>query len=457
MTNPILIPELRELISVNDAESIRNFCQQTHPGTVAELLGGMENPEIWQILHMLDVPLRVEIFSNFELAKQVELATGQNRKDMAGLLEDMPPDDRADLVNKMDDKLRDEILPLVAKAEREDIRKLASYSEGTAGALMSSDYATLGKDLTVAQALERIKQQAPTRETIYYIYVVDNQHKLIGFISLRDLILADTSKVIDELMHHEVISAKVSDDQEEVARQIEKYDLLAIPVTSSNDRLVGIITHDDAADVIRQEQQEDVEMLMAIGGRHEAGEYMKLSAISHFRNRVFWVVILGILGLVSGFIVQSFEGVLLQFTILAAFMPMLVDTGGNTGSQSATLVIRALALGEVRPKDAIRVLAKELQISIMLALVLAIVAFMRVLLLSSETGLSEGVSLLWVATVISIALGLQVISATLIGAVLPLIVAKFRRDPAVVASPALTTIVDMTGLLIFFGIARMLL
>jgi len=457
MKNPILVPELRELISANDVESIRNFCQQTHPGTVAELLSSMENLEIWQILHMLDVPLRAEIFSNFELDKQIELATGQNRKDIAGLLEEMPPDDRADLVNKMDDKLRDEILPLVAKAEREDIRKLVSYKEGTAGAVMSTDYAVLKPEIGISQAIEQLRLQATGKETIYYVYIVDESRKLIGFVSLKDLIMAKPSQLIKDVMHHDVIKANVNDDQEIVATLIEKYDLIAIPIVDDNESIIGIVTHDDALDIIRQEQTEDMEKFMGIAGRHEIGDYLNTSSWRHFLKRAYWIVGLAALGLVSGMIIHSFEATLMNMLILALYMPMVADTGGNTGSQSATVVVRALALGQLRPKDFMKVIFKELRVSCLLALVLGVLSFGKVIFLSHGSDIPLGYSLHRIAFVIGIALGLQVITATLIGAVLPLIAAKFKQDPAVVASPALTTIVDITGLLIYFTTAKWLL
>ncbi|MBN1489074.1 MAG: magnesium transporter [Phycisphaerae bacterium] len=457
MKQTLLVPELRELLAERRTDSLRRFCEEGHPAIVAELIGGLDPGEIWQILRLLPVNGRAEIFSHFDLDQQAELAGGESRQAMASLLEELPHDDRADLVQHLDPQVAEQILPLVAKAEREDIRKLTSYAEGTAGALMSSDYATLRPDMTVSQALEQIRLQAPTKETIYYIYVVDDQHRLIGFVSLKDLILARPAQWVRDVMHEDVIRADVNEDQEPVARKIEKYDLLAIPVTNGDGKLVGIITHDDAMDVIRQEQQEDVEKFMAIGGEHQAGEYLRTHALVHFRNRVVWVVILGVLGLVSGLIVQNFEGLLLHFAVLAAFMPMLADTGGNTGSQSATLVVRALALGEVGPRDVLRIILKEFQVSVLLAAVLALVAFARVLAFGGGSTMPEGYSLVWVGVAISIALGLQVISATLIGAILPLLAAKMKRDPAVIASPALTTVVDITGLLLFFGTAKLLL
>jgi len=222
MTNPLLIPELKDLLTNNDTETIQKFCQQNHPGTVAELISGLEPSEIWQVLHLLDPPLRAEIFSFFDLNKQVELATGPSRKDMARLLEEMPPDDRADLVRKLDESLLEEILPLVAKAEREDIRKLVSYEERTAGAVMSTDYAVLRPEMTVAQAIEQLRLQAPSKETIYYIYVIDENRKLIGFVSLKDLITAKPAQLVRDIMHTDAIFARVSDDQEVVAKLSEK-------------------------------------------------------------------------------------------------------------------------------------------------------------------------------------------------------------------------------------------
>ncbi|MDI9430121.1 MAG: magnesium transporter [Planctomycetota bacterium] len=457
MTNPILAPELLELIDSGDFVTLREVVEAVHPAETADFVAALNDADIWRFLAAVSQQQAAEVFSHFELDRQVELACGANRRAMARMLEELPHDDRADLVQRLDPQVAEQILPLVAKAEREDIRKLVGYAEGTAGALMSSDYATLRPDMSVAQALEQVRLQAPNKETIYYIYVVDQDHGLIGLVSLKDLILARPTQQISDIMHEDVISADVSDDQEPVAHKIEKYDLLAIPVINGDSKLVGIITHDDVMDVIRQEQQEDVEKLMAIRGRHQAGEYLRTPAWTHFRNRVTWVVILAVLGLVSGLIVQSFEGLLLQFAILAAFMPMLADTGGNTGSQSATLVVRALAMEEVRPKDMLRVILKELKVSVLLACVLATVAFGRVLAFGSGSTMPQGASLAWIGMAISIALGLQVISATLIGAILPLVAARIKLDPAVVASPALTTIVDITGLLLFFGTAKLLL
>ncbi|MEW6198104.1 MAG: magnesium transporter [Planctomycetota bacterium] len=457
MVNPLLAPELLELLDAGDIETLREVVTSVHPAEMAEYIAALDDADIWRLLGVLEQPHAAEIFCHFDLERQTTLAAGANRQAMARMLEALPHDDRADLVQRLDPRVAEEILPLVAKAEREDIRKLVSYRERTAGALMSSDYATLRPDLTVAQALEQVRGQAPTRETIYYIYVLDEAHRLIGFVSLKDLILARPTQTVRDVMHQEVLSVEVGADQEVAARRIEKYDLLALPVVDADGKLVGIITHDDALDVLRQESQEDLEKFMAIGGRHEAGEYLRTPAWTHFRKRANWIIVLAALGLVSGMIIHGFEDTLTAMLILALYMPMVADTGGNTGSQSATVVVRALALGEIAPRDTLRILAKELRVSVLLAVVLGLLSFGKVMFLSRGSDIPGGFSLAGIGACIAIALALQVVTATLIGALLPLIAARLKFDPAVVASPALTTIVDITGLLIYFSTAKLLL
>ena len=457
MTHPMPAQELLNLIHTGQSARLQEAVDSTHPAEMADLAAPLDDNDIWQFLRALPLRQAASVFANFTIDRQIQLAENVDHPTMARMLEGLPPDDRTDLVQEMDPHIAEQILSLVAKAEREDIRKLASFEEGSAGAIMNSDYAKLAPELSVTAALQQIRIQAPTRETIYYIYVVNTKQHLVGLVSLKDLILAHPTELVSEIMSEEVISVDVNEDQELVAQKIEKFDLLAIPVIDGDKKLVGIITYDDALDVIRQEQQEDVEKFMAIGGRHEVGDYLRTSSLRHFRNRVVWVVILGIFGLVSGVIVQNFEGLLLNFAILVAFMPMLTDTGGNTGSQSATLMVRSLALGDVQPKDFYKVVFKEFKVSLMLAMVLALVAFARVMVFGSGSSMPQNASLLWLGITISIALGLQVITATLIGAVLPIIAVKLKRDPAIVACPALTTIVDITGLLLFFGTAKLML
>ena len=455
--NPLLVPELRAMVATGDVKALQDFCESGHPATIAELIAPLEAVEAWAILCQADPSLRADIFGHLDSDLQVAILEIMRRDEIARLMTAMPHDERADLFKSLPEDRREAVLPALAQAEREDIRRLIAYEEGTAGSVMTSDYATLSPGLTAQQAVERLREVAPDKETIYYAYVVDDRRKLLGFVSLKDLIVARREDRVGDIMHPEVISVRVNEDQEAAARTIQKFDLLALPVLNGGDALVGIITHDDALDIITQEHTEDMEKFMAIAGSHEGAVYMKTSIWQHFRNRAPWIIALALLGLVSGFIVQNFEGLLMQFTVLAAFMPMLADTGGNTGSQSATLVVRALALNEVATRDILRILTREFRVALLLALLLGAIAFARVLLFGGGSTITGHFSLTRLGIAISLALGLQVVTSTLIGALLPLGAAKMKWDPAVVASPALTTIVDITGLLIYFSTAKLFL
>jgi len=455
--NPLLIPELREALAKRNAQALQEFCRSGHPAHIAELITGLNGEEVWAVLHYADPALRAEIFSHLEPDLQVEILENRHRREISRLLAEMSHDDRADLFKLLPEPLQEAVLPALAQAEREDIRRLSAYQEGTAGAVMTSDYASLSPHLTAAEAIEHLRKVAPDKETIYYAYVVDEQHRLLGFVSLKDLILARREALVRDIMHREVIYANVNEDQEEAARKIQKYDLIALPVVNGGGALVGIITHDDALDIITQENTEDLEKFMAISGVHQAGVYLRTPAWVHFKNRAYWIVGLAALGLISGIIIHSFEETLMNLMILALYMPMVADTGGNTGSQSATVVVRALALGEITPRDAFKVLVKEFQIAFLLALLLGIMSWAKVMFLSQGSEIPGGYSLAKIGLAIALALAVQVITATLIGAFLPLGAARLKMDPAVVASPALTTIVDITGLLIYFSTAKLLL
>ena len=445
------------LLSNNQQELIK-FCNETPAPEIAEIISKLEPEQIHDILNLItNHELKVEIFTYLPIEHQIEIAKIMEKWEIAEIISNMSHDDRVDLYKKMPDDMKEVLTRYLAQAEREDIIKLSSYQEGTAGAVMTSDYATLTPNLTITEAIETLRKEAPDKETIYYAYIVDENRKLIGFVSLKDLIISPSYLKVADIMEKDVVSVNVNDDQEDVAKKIEKFDLIAIPVVDDNNVLLGIVTHDDAFDIIRQEQTEDVEKLMGITGEHEVGVYLKTSSWTHFKNRVTWIIILAFLGTITGAVVHKFEKVLQKLTILAIYMPMLADTGGNTGSQSATVVIRALALGEISYKDVPKVILKELKISILLAIVLAIFVFFRAYFFTPTASLPQYLTVTNIAIAISLALGIQTVTATLIGALLPLIVAKFDLDPAIIASPALTTIVDMTGLLIYFTIAQTLL
>lgn len=457
MKNTILLQNLKEIIKTQNWQLFKDLCEDIHPAEIAGVLSQSEPYEAWELIEKLDIIKGAEIFSNLDLSFQIEISELIDRRKLAELLTELPSDDRVDLFKKFPPEKQEYILPAIAQAEREDIRRLASYPEKSAGSVMTSEYVSLPEDITIQEAIERLRMEAPKKETIIYSYIINSDRQLLGFVSLADLILADPNLLVKDIMHEDIIYATVDEDQESAARKIQKYDLIAIPVVNGNNTLVGIITHDDASDIITQEETEDFEKIMAITGSHESGVYLKTPAYIHFKNRAFWIISLAALGLISGIIIHSFESTLTGMMILALYMPMVADTGGNTGSQSATVIVRALALGEVTFKDTLKVLWKEFRISVFLALVLGILSFGKIMFLSQGTEIPHRFSLSNIGFAIALALSLQVVTATLIGALLPLLAAKFKLDPAVIASPALTTIVDITGLLIYFTTAKMLL
>ena len=457
MQNIIILPELKELLEAKEFDVLKEIFEDLHPAEIAEQISALEPEEVWQIIELFDKSRRAEIFSFLDLELQVEIAEIIERSKLVDLLTEMSSDDRVDLFKKFPEEKQELILPLLAQAEREDIRRLAEYPEGSAGSVMTSEYVAIPDNITVDEAIRRIRLEALQKETIFYIYVINEKRQLIGFVSLTDLIMAHPNTKIRDIMKTDVIYVTVDEDQEKVARKIQKYDLIAIPVVNSNKVLVGIVTHDDAIDIITQEQTEDLEKFMAIAGAHEVSAYNKTPVYIHFKNRAVWVVSLAVIGLISGMIIHSFENTLMNLMILALYMPMVADTGGNVGSQSATVIVRALALGEITVRDFFRVLWKEFRISLLLALALGLLSWIKVVFLSSSSEIPINFSLQQISIVIAIALSLQVITSTLIGAMLPLIATKFKFDPAVVASPALTTIVDITGLLIYFSTAKLLL
>jgi magnesium transporter len=457
MHNPLLVPELRELLALGDADGLREFCLESHPATVADFISLLEPAEVRGVLATVPPRERALIFSHLDPEMEFALTELFSRGELAEMVTHMLADERVDLLQRLPEDQRESLMPALTAAEREDIRRLASYPDGTAGAVMTSDYAALSPGESAAQALERLRREAPDKETIYYAYVVDADRRLLGFVSLRDLILAPPQRRVGEIMQREVVSASADDDQEQVAQLIAKYDLLALPLVGRDGTLVGIVTHDDVIDVIRQEHTEDVEKFVGIAGEHEVGAYLRTPAIVHFRNRAGWVVGLAALGLLSGEIYQVFDAKLDHLLLLAFYLPMIASTGGNTGSQAAMVVMRSLATGEISGRHALSVVWKEARVATLMACVLGLLVFGKVLLMESPSAIPSGMTLPAVALAIGLALAVQVITSTMAGAVLPLLVNRLGFDPAVVASPALTTTVDITGLLIYFGVATLLL
>ena len=453
MRNPLLVPDLRELIQAGETAALREFFVDHHPAHVAEMIEDLEPDEGDTILGLLPARTRADVMSYLDGDRQIHVVEAMTPADAAALLRLMSHDERADLVNRLDEDRVDRILPHLAQAERDDIRRLASFEPGTAGAVMTTDYVTLPPNLTVREALERLRHEAPDRETIYYSYVVDAHRRLIGFVSLKRLILARPLARIEDIMQRDVIFARVDDDQESVARQIDKYDLIAIPVVDASDMLVGIITHDDALDILRRVQTEDMLAFGGVSRDVEADEepYWQGRITEAVRRRIGWLLMLFLAGTITRFVSHHFDWVDRKFPNIDfdALVPMLIGTGGNAGSQTVGTIIRGLTLGEIQPRDVLRVLARECLTGLLLGLLLGILGFFFTWGLLGQTRMF---SLVMALAILGICLW-----ANCVGAFVPLLARKLGIDPAVVSAPLISTLVDATGLVIFYTVAIVLL
>jgi magnesium transporter len=457
MINELIAPDIEALVKENKYADVAEFLSVHHPTEDAELIASLKPEEIRTLLKKLDPQDAADIFCELPDALQSDTAELMSQTELTTLLEKLPPDERADLAKSIPESQLDAVLPFLAKKERDEIKALSSYPEGTAGSVMTTDYIAFPEVLTVQQAINRIRLEGAQKEAVSLIFILDFERKLCGYITLEDLILAKPLATLESIKKPLVAEITAEADREEASYKITKYGLIVLPVVDDTGSLIGIVTHDDAMDVVEEERTEDMERFMAITGKHQDTSYLKTSALTQFSRRVIWLIILAFFDFVSGAVLQSYQDTLSSLMLLTFYMPMLTDMGGNTGSQSATVIVRAIALKEVEPKDIFRVIWKELRISLLLGLVLGLIAFLRVEITSGGTVIPATLSLSQIGFAIGLALAVQVVTSTIIGAVLPLVSSTFKLDPALIASPALTTIVDITGLLIYFRIAKALL
>lgn len=424
---------------------------------VAEFMEERSPEEIIKYLRKLDLEDQGRIFSDFSRELQLKLFRLLDKKTFANIFTQMFSDIRADLYQELSKDEQIELLPYIDRKVREDVIILSAYPPETAGGIMTTDFATIFADMNASEALAKIRKDAPSKEMIYYIYVVDHSMVMKGLVTLKNLVLSEPNTKVDELLNEFFVYADVNEDRESVAQKIEKYDLVALPVLNSLNQLVGIVSHEEAIDIIQKEATEDIEKIMGIIPSSNDDDYLTTSTFTHFKKRVVWLVSLAAIGIMSGMIINQYQSILESFIILAMYMPMMAATGGNTGSQAATVVIRSISLGELDDTDWLKIIFKEAKISFLLSLCVAILTYLKIAYLSFHSMLPAGFNMNYIAFIISFAIAIQVISSAVIGAGLPLVVRKLGGDPAVVASPAITTIVDITGLLIYFTVASMTL
>lgn len=448
---------LQDLSEQGKTEELVEMFEELPTMDVAEFMEEKPIEEVIAYLKELDIEDQGRIFSDFNQSLQIKLSHELDKRTFARIFGQMYSDIRADLYQEFSKEEQIELLPYLDKKVREDVIILSAYPPETAGGIMTTDFATIFADMTAMEALAKIRKDAPSKDMIYYIYVVDHSMVMKGLVTLKDLVMSDPKNKVHEMLNEFFVYAEVNEDRESVAQKIEKYDLVAIPVLNSLNQLVGIVSHEEAIDIIRAEQAEDFEKFGGIMTSVNDDEYLQTSSFHHFKKRVVWLVSLAAIGIVSGMIINAYQSVLESFIILAMYMPMMAATGGNTGSQAATVVIRSLSLGEIQDSDWVKIVFKEAKISFMLSLSVAILTYLKIAFLSFHAVLPSGFSMSYIAFTISFAIAIQVISSAVIGAGLPLVVRRLGGDPAVVASPAISTIVDITGLLIYFTVASITL
>jgi magnesium transporter len=455
----ILTPELREMLEMNDAAGLREFCEAMHPASTAEFLEELNANEIWQVLSHTEAARQAGILQYFPEPHKLALVQSASRDRIARIIEAMASDDRVDLVKDLDPELRDNLLPLVAQAEREDIRRLLSYPEDSVGAVMTTDYAWFPEDLTAGEALARLRLIAPDRETIYYVYVLDANRRLVGVVTLRQLIMAKPAAKLAEFMERTVISVQVDENKEQAAQKLAHYDFIAMPVVDAEGRLVGIITHDDVMDVVVQAATEDAYRMGAVGPIEEG--YLQVKFGTLWRTRSFWLSCLFVGELFTVFALAGFDETIAAIPALTMFIPLCISTGGNSGSQAATLITRAMALGQVGVKDWFRVLRHELVMGVALGISLGLLGLAVMSLLPMLGFL--GPEMLkknppWkLSLVISQSVMAICMAGTLLGSMLPLGFKRLGVDPGVASSPFVATLVDVTGNLIYFTLATIYL
>lgn len=433
-----------KLLAQREFKAVRSILDVMNEVDIASLLSTLSDKELALAFRLIPKDKAAEVFSNMDTSMQTYLVTMFTEKELKELLDDLYMDDTVDMLEELPANLVKRILATVSASDRSMINQLLNYPEDSAGSIMTTEYVDLREEMTVGQAMAHIKKTGIHKETIYTCYITERR-KLVGIVSAKDLMTTDDNVPIKDLMETEIISVYTHADQEQVAQLFTKYDLLALPVIDQDGRMVGIVTFDDAMDVMVDEATEDITKMAAINPSEKT--YFETSVLQHAKNRIPWLLILMFTSIITGTIITRYENAFAAIPLLVSFIPMLMDTGGNCGSQSATLIIRGIALDEIRFTDLFKVMFKEFRISLIVGAFLAVANGVRIFIQYHNPGL---------AVVIACSLMGTVIMAKLVGCILPLLAMKVNLDPAIMASPLITTLVDTFSILIYFNIATVL-
>ena len=445
---------LQTLLAEKKYSTIRDVLVTMNPADIAAVFSGIEPDKLPLLFRLLPKELAAESFVEMESEEQEALIRGISDKELRQVMDELYVDDAVDIVEEMPANVVQRILAQADPEMRKEINEILQYPEDSAGSVMTTEYVKLSPGMTVGDAILRIRRTGVDKETIYTCYVLDNR-LLVGTVSVKSLLLAPNDlQTIDSIMESNLITVTTHTDQEEVARMMSKYNLLAIPVVDGDNRMVGIVTFDDAMDVVEEETTEDMEIMAGMTPSDKT--YLKSSPLDLFLHRIPWLALLMVSATFTGMIITRFEHALAAQVVLTAFIPMLMDTGGNSGSQASVTVIRALSLGELEFTDAPKVVWKEIQTAVLCGLALAMLCFVKIMVVDRMLLGNTDISTL-TAFVVCATMAVTVLIAKLVGCTLPMAAKRVGFDPAVMASPFITTIVDALSLLVYFGIASALL
>lgn len=456
MLKELLKPEIKELIAKRQWNNLKDVLITWPAPEIADLLLDIDKTDRVFIFRSLPRDISADIFSYLEHEQRDSLLHDMTDHETRQLLEDLSPDDRTELLEELPAKVTRRMLNLLSPEDLIEARQLLGYPEDSIGRQMTPDFVAVRPDWTIGKALAHIRQFGKDSETIYRIYVTDKDGKLLDDILLRSFIIADEQKTVSYLMDNNVISVSAFDDQEEAVRKMEKYDLFAIPVVDSVGMLVGIVTFDDVLDISEEEATEDIQKLSAINPVEQS--YLSASTQKFWIKRLPWLLTLLLANVLTAYAMESYNHVIHKITMLSNFIPLLIGTAGNSGAQSATLIIRALSLDEINISNWFKILMKELMVGLLLAGVLGLLTFIIGFFLSgSEPVLSTFSGQVNFSITVSLSIFIMIIWANMIGSMLPLILGKMKLDPAVISNPLITTLVDVSGILIYFSVAQWLL
>ena len=442
-----MLENVEELLEEKKFKEAQKELNSLNSSDVAEFLENVDSDDILKVFRLIDKDKAAEVFAYLPVDQETELISLLSDKEAVSLIDQMYSDDAVDLLGEMPANVVTRLLKKCTHETRNDINKLLNYPDNSAGSIMTVEYAELKENLTIQQAIEKLRNEIEYYETINICFVVDKARKLIGFVQLKDILFANPENSVKDILNPNIISCKTTEDQEEIARMFQKYDLNAMPVVDSEDRLVGIITIDDVIDVLEEETTEDIERMAAITSTHKS--YFKVGVFETWKSRIPWLLLLMVSATFTGKIIQSYESALASYVILTSFIPMLMDTGGNAGSQASVTIIRGISLNEIEFSDILKVIWKEIRVAILCGIALAAANFLKMLLLDRVA--------LQVNLIVNLTLVCTIFIAKFIGCSLPLLAKKGGFDPAVMASPFITTLVDAFSLIIYFQIATHLL